>query len=56
MAASDGDRIVQLLLRPYLLAPRIAVVVDEDILVEEVDDDDEGVVKESEWTDIMATC
>ena len=56
MAASDGDRMVELLLwRPYLLAPRITV--DEDILVEEVDDDDEGgVVKESEWTDIMATC
>jgi hypothetical protein len=52
MAASDGDRIVQLLLRPYLLAPRIMVVVDEDILVEEVVDDDE----ESELTDIMATC
>ena len=57
MAASDGDRIVELLLWPYLLAPRITAVVDEDILVEEVDDDDEeGVVKEeSEWTDIMAT-
>ena len=39
------------------MAPRITVV-DEDILVEEVDDDEdeEGVVKESEWTDIMATC
>jgi len=39
MAASDGDRIVELLLRPYLLAPRITVV-DEDILVE-LDDDNE---------------
>lgn len=47
MAASDGERIVELLLRPYLLAPRITV--DEDILVD-VDDE------ESEWTDIMATC
>ena len=49
MAASDGDRIVELFWRPYLLAPRITV--DEDILVEEVDDGEE-----SEWTDIMATC
>ena len=34
MAASDGERIVELLVGPYLLAPRITTVVDEDILVE----------------------